>query len=265
MMDLGPALAVDDLTGPVVGHPRALFQNSRPRRPDTIIHVANNVYEGALNDEKREVFKIPDFIRQMLEKKLLGEKTKQGFYKAVKEKDGKKSILSLNYKTMEYVPQQKVKMASLEAAKNIPGTAGKVKSLFYADDLAGKFIFRTMAETLLYAANRIPEIADDIVNVDNAMKWGFARKMGPFEGWDVLGLKPSTERMKKAGYKIPGWVQEMLDTGKESFYKRELGVQYYYDPALKDFKQVPAKPGIILLPSLKDRQKKWPVTKAHHS
>lgn len=258
MMDLGlPFEAVDELTGPVVGHPKsASFRTADLVGLDTIVHVANNVYEGALNDEKREVFKVPDFIGQMLDKKLLGEKTKQGFYKAVKEKDGKKSILSLNYKTMEYVPQQKVKMPSLEAAKNIPGTAGKIKSLFYADDLAGKFIFRTMAETLLYAANRIPEIADDIVNVDNAMKWGFARKMGPFEGWDVLGLKPSTERMKKAGYKIPDWVQEMIDTGKECFYKRELGVQYYYDPALKDYRQVPAKPGIILLPSLKDRQKK---------
>jgi 3-hydroxyacyl-CoA dehydrogenase len=258
MIDLGlPFEAVDELTGPVVGHPKsASFRTADLVGLDTIVHVANNVYEGALDDEKREVFKVPDFIGQMLDKKLLGEKTKQGFYKAVEGKDGKKSILSLNYKTMEYVPQQKVKMPSLEAAKNIPGTAGKIKSLFYAEDLAGKFIFRTMAETLLYAANRIPEIADDIVNVDNAMKWGFARKMGPFEAWDALGLKPSTERMKKAGYKMPDWVLEMLDTGKESFYKRELGVLYYYDPALKDYRQVPAKPGIILLPSLKDQQKK---------
>jgi 3-hydroxyacyl-CoA dehydrogenase len=258
MMDLGlPIEAVDELTGPVVGHPKsATFRTADLVGLDTVVHVANNVYEGAVNDEKREMFKVPDFIRQMLEKKLLGEKTKQGFYKAVKGKEGSKDILSLNYNTMEYAPQQKLKMASLEAAKNIPGTPGKVKALFYAEDPAGQFTFRTMAETLLYSASCIPEIADDIVNVDNAMKWGFAWRMGPFEAWDAIGLKASVEKMKKAGFQIPGWVQEMLASGKESFYKRDAGVQYFYDLGPKDYRQVPVKPGIILLPSLKDRQKK---------
>jgi 3-hydroxyacyl-CoA dehydrogenase len=258
MMDLGlPVEAVDELTGPVVGHPKsATFRTADLVGLDTVVHVANNVYEGAVKDEKRERFKIPGFIRQMLEKRLLGEKTKQGFYKAVKGEEGRKDILSLNYNTMEYTPQQKVKMASLEAAKNIPGSAGKIKALFFADDSAGQFTFRTMAETLIYSASRIPEIADDIVNVDNAMKWGFAWKMGPFEAWDALGLKVSVEKMRKAGFQIPGWVQEMLDSGKESFYKRDLGVQCFYDLASKDYRQVAVKPGIILLPSLKDRQKK---------
>jgi 3-hydroxyacyl-CoA dehydrogenase len=258
MMDLGlPIEAVDELTGPAVGHPKsATFRTADLVGLDTVVHVAKNVYEGAVNDEKREMFKVPDFIRQMLEKKLLGEKTKQGFYKAVKRKEGSKDILSLNYNTMEYAPQQKLKMASLEAAKNIPGTPGKVKALFYADDPAGQFTFRTMVETLIYSASCIPEIADDIVNVDNAMKWGFAWKMGPFEAWDAVGLKASVEKMKKAGFQIPGWVQEMLDSGKESFYKRDLGVQYFYDLDSKDYRQVPVKPGIILLSSLKDRQKK---------
>jgi len=200
------------------------------------------------------MFKVPDFITQMVAKKLLGEKTKQGFYKRVEE-GGKKVILSIDYKTLEYTRQQKAKFPSLEAAKNIPGTAGKMKSLYYADDLAGQFTFRTLSETLIYAASRIPEIADDIVNVDNAMKWGFARKLGPFEAWDALGLPKSVEKMKKAGYEIPAWVQEMLASGKTSFYKRELGVQYYYDFTSKDHKPVPVKPGIILLPSLKDREK----------
>jgi 3-hydroxyacyl-CoA dehydrogenase len=258
MMDLGlPLEAVDELTGPVVGHPKsATFRTADLVGLDTVVHVANNVYEGAVKDDKREMFKVPDFIRQMLEKRFLGEKTKQGFYKAVKEKDGSKAILSLDYNTMEYTPQQRLKSASLEAAKNIPGTGGKIKALFYADDPAGQFTFRTMAETLIYSADRIPEIADDIVNVDNAMKWGFAWKMGPFETWDSIGLKASVEKMKKAGFQIPGWVREMLDSGKESFYKRDQGVQYFYDLVSKDYRQVPVKPGIILLPSLKDRQKK---------
>ena len=257
MVDLGLTIeAVDQLTGPVVGHPKsASFRTADLVGLDTLVHVAENVYQGCPNDEKREMFKIPEFINQMIEKGLLGEKTKQGFYKKIQGDKGQKVILSLDYHTLEYSPQQEVKFASLEAAKNISGTAGKFKSLYYADDVAGEFTFRTTSETLIYSANRIPEIADDIVNVDNAMKWGFARKMGPFEAWDVVGVPKSVEKMKNAGFQIPAWVQEMLDSGKESFYKRENGNLYFYDLATKDYKDVPVKPGIILLPSLKERGK----------
>jgi 3-hydroxyacyl-CoA dehydrogenase len=256
MMDLGISIeTVDELTGPVVGHPKsATFRTSDLVGIDTLVHVANNVYDGAAGDEKRDMFKVPDFINRMVEKKILGEKTKQGFYKRVDE-EGNKVILSIDYKTLDYTPQQKAKFASLEAARNVSGTAGKIKSLYFAEDLAGQFTFRTLSETLVYAANRIPEIADDIVNVDNAMKWGFARRLGPFEAWDAIGVPKSVEKMKKAGYEIPAWVQEMLTSGKTSFYKRELGVQHFYDVASKDYRPVPLKPGIILLPSLKDRNK----------
>jgi 3-hydroxyacyl-CoA dehydrogenase len=256
MVDLGLSIeAVDELTGPVVGNPKsATFRTSDLVGLDTLVHVANNVYEGAAGDEKREMFKVPDFISRMVARNLLGEKSKQGFYKRVDE-GGRKTILSLDHKTLEYTPQQKTKLPSLEAAKNIPGTAGKIRALYFADDLAVSFTFRTHSETLIYAANRIPEIVDDIVNLDNAMKWGFARRLGPFEAWDVIGLPKSVEKMKKAGYSVPAWVQEMLESGKTSFYKRELGVQYYYDVFSKDYKAVPVKPGIILLPSLKEREK----------
>ena len=162
----------------------------------------------------------------------------------------------MDYNTLEYTPQEKVKLASLEAAKPLSGTSEKIKSLYYADDTAGKFTFKTLSESFIYAANRIPEIADDIVNVDNALKWGFARKMGPFEAWDAIGASKSVAKMKDEGYEIPGWVQEMLDSGKESFYKRGAGQLYFYDPSSKDYKEVPVEPGIILLPSLKDREKK---------
>ncbi|MBP1742287.1 MAG: 3-hydroxyacyl-CoA dehydrogenase NAD-binding protein, partial [Deltaproteobacteria bacterium] len=205
MMDLGLTIeAVDELTGPVVGHPKsASFRTADLVGLDTIIHVANNVYEGAVGDEKREMFQMPDFIKQMTEKKLLGDKTKQGFYKRV-EDNGKKDILSIDYKTLAYKPQQKTRFASLEAAKSVPGTAGKMKALYFADDLAGQFSFRTLSDMLVYSAMRIPEIADDIVNVDNAMKWGFAWKMGPFEAWDAVGVEGSVVKMKKAGFEIPG-------------------------------------------------------------
>ncbi|MFO7601189.1 MAG: 3-hydroxyacyl-CoA dehydrogenase/enoyl-CoA hydratase family protein [Candidatus Desulfacyla sp.] len=256
MTDLGLTIeAVDKLTGSVVGNRMPSFRTADLVGLDTLLHVADNVYDGAPNDEKREVFKAPDFVFKMLEKKLLGNKTKQGFYKKTKDSDGKKVILSLDTNTLEHTPQEKVKFASLEAAKNAPGTGGKIKALFYAKDQAGEFTFRTTSETLIYSANRIPEIADDILNVDNAMKWGFARKLGPFETWDALGLEKSVSKMKEAGYEIPGWVAEMLAAGKASFYKEEAGKRYYYDMAAKDYREIPAKPGIILLPSLKQQNK----------
>ena len=257
MIDLGLTIeAVDKLTGPVVGNPNsASFRTADLVGLDTLLHVADNVYEGAPDDEKREIFKAPEFISAMVEKNLLGEKTRQGFYKKSKDSDGKRVILSLDYKTLEYTPQEKAKFASLEAAKNISGTGEKIKSLFYAKDTAGQFTFRTFAETLIYSANRIPEIADDIVNIDNALKWGFARKLGPFEVWDAIGLGKSVVKMKEAGYEIPAWVDEMLSDGKESFYKKEAGALYYYDIPSKDYKEIPTRPGIILLPSLKEQEK----------
>jgi 3-hydroxyacyl-CoA dehydrogenase len=157
---------------------------------------------------------------------------------------------------MEYTPQEKVKITSLNTAKNVSGASEKIKSLYYADDVGGEFTFRTMSESLIYAANRIPEIADDIVNVDNAMKWGFARKLGPFEAWDGIGVGESVAKMQGAGYEIPAWVQEMLDSGKESFYTKQNGKLCFYDLASKEYQEVPLKPGIILLPSLKEREKK---------
>ncbi len=257
MVDMGLTVeAVDKLTGPVIGNAKsASFRTADLVGLDTLLHVADNVYEGCPDDEKKEVFKPPDFINQMVEKKLLGEKTKQGFYKKTKDSKGKKVILSLDCNTLEYSPQEKVNLASLEAAKNVSGTPQKVKSLYYAKDLAGKFTFGHISEMFIYAANRIPEIADDIVNIDNALKWGFGRKMGPFETWDAVGVSESVAKMKEAGYEIPSWVQELLDSGKESFYKKEAGALYYYDIPSKDYKEVPVKPGIILLSSLKDREK----------
>jgi len=258
MADLGLTVeAVDKLTGPVIGNAKsASFRTADLVGLDTLLHVAENVYEGAPDDEKREMFKPPEFINRMIEKNLLGEKTGQGFYKKVRGAVGKREILSIDPGTLEYTSQQKVKSASLEAAKGVSGTPQKIKSLYYAEDLAGKFTFGQISDMMIYAANRIPEIADDIVNIDNAMKWGFGRRLGPFETWDAVGVSKSVAKMKAAGYEIPGWVQEMLDSGKETFYKKEAGILYYYDVASKDYREVPVKPGVILLPSLKDREKK---------
>jgi 3-hydroxyacyl-CoA dehydrogenase len=258
MLDLGLSVeTVDDLTGPIIGHPKsASFRTADLVGLDTLVHVAENVYEGAPDDEKREMFRAPDFIKKMIENKMLGEKSRQGFYKKSKDSEGRRVILSLDYNTLQYSSQEKVRLASLEAAKTISGLSQRIKSLYWAEDTAGQFTFRQVNETMIYSANRIPEIADDIVNIDNAMRWGFAWKMGPFEVWDAIGVKKSVAKMKDAGYRVPSWVQEMLDSGKESFYKREAGKLYFYDLISKDYKEAPVKPGIIFLPSLKDQEKK---------
>ena len=266
MRDLGLTVeATDKLTGPVIGHPKsASFRTADLVGLDTLIHVSDNVYDGAPDDEKRDMFKAPDFVKQMIEKNLLGEKTKQGFYKKSKDSEGKKVILSLDYKTLEYSPQEKVKFASLEAAKNAPGGGEKIKTLYYTDDLAGQFTFRTLSETLIYSANRIPEIADDIVNIDNAMKWGFAWKMGPFEVWDAIGLNKSLSKMKAENYQIPAWVQEMLDTGKESFYRREAGAFFYYDLFPRTTKKSRSSRGSCFYPPLRSVKRRWPRILALH-
>jgi 3-hydroxyacyl-CoA dehydrogenase len=258
MMELGLSIeTVDSLTGPIIGRAKsASFRTADLVGLDTLMHVADNVYDGAPKDEMREVFKPPEFVNEMVKKNLLGEKTKQGFYKKEKDGKGKKIILSLDYKSLKYTEQESVKFASLEAAKNISGTGKKIKSLYYSGDAAGKFIFLMLSETLIYSANRVPEIADDIVSIDNALKWGFAWNMGPFETWDAIGLSKSVAKMKEEGYAIPEWIQEMPDSGKDSFYRKEKGKTYYYDPNTKDYKEIPVKPGIILLPSLKEGNKK---------
>jgi 3-hydroxyacyl-CoA dehydrogenase len=254
-MDM-PIEAVDKLTGPVVGHPKsASFRTADLVGLDTLVHVADNVYDGVPDDEKREMFKTPDFINKMVEKKLLGLKTRGGFYKKSKDETGKRTFLSFDYKTLDYRPKAKVKFASLDAAMAAGGTGNKIKTLFLGGDQAGEFTFKTLSECLIYSARRIPEIADDIYNVDNAMKWGFAWKLGPFETWDALGFQKSAAKMKEAGYEFPAWIQEMLDNGVESFYKREGGGLSFYDVETKKYKVVESKPGIILLPALKEQKK----------
>ena len=249
-MDLTPE-EVDKMTGPVIGHPKsATFRTADLVGLDTVCHVASNVYDGAPDDEQRDMFKVPDVIKSMVEKSMLGQKTGGGFFK----KAGK-AISSLNLKTLEYGEQKKVDFPSLKAAKAIEDLGERLSSLYYADDKAGEFLFKNTSALMIYAANRIPEISDDIVNIDNALKWGFAHEMGPFEKWDAVGAAKSVEKMKAAGFAIPAWVDEMLAAGKTSFYKMDKGVKYFYDPASKDYKPVAMSPEIILLPSLKDRQK----------
>lgn len=213
---------VDSVTGPLIGRPKsATFRTLDVVGLDTFVHVANNVRDQVEGEEK-EVFTVPEFMKTMLEKGWLGAKSGQGFYL----KQGK-DILELNPETLEYSPRKKLKTASTEMAKQQKGSA-KMKTLVYAEDRAGKLLWSIFAPTLAYTAQLAYEIADDIVAIDQAMKWGFGWEKGPFETWDAIGVKKSVEKMEAEGIAVPGWVKEMLEKGIDSFYKEENGSVFYY-------------------------------------
>ncbi|MEP7340745.1 MAG: 3-hydroxyacyl-CoA dehydrogenase/enoyl-CoA hydratase family protein [Acidobacteriota bacterium] len=240
---------VDALTGTVIGHAKsASFRTLDVVGLDTAYNVARNLYTSLPDDEKRESFKVPAFMEQMVERRLLGDKTGGGFYKKVG-----KDITTLDLNTFEYRPQQKAQFASLGAAKQIESLPERLRSLVYAQDKAGEFLWRTMSEAGSYAANRIPEIADNIVEIDNAMKWGFAHEIGPFEKWDAIGVEKSVERLKEEGRPVPANVEKMLAAGARSFYKTENGARQYFDFASGEYKPVPLPVGITFLKSLKDQ------------
>lgn len=246
---------VDHLTGPITGKPKsATFRTGDIVGIDTLVHVANNLYAAVPDDEMREVFVVPDFIRTMVEQKMLGDKTKQGFYKKVKGNGGN-GILTLDYTTLTYRERQKAKFASVDAAKSVENLSERLRMLTYAHDRAGDFLWKTTSAVLLYAAHRIPEISDDIVNVDRAMRWGFNWQLGPFETWDAIGVEESVNRMRQEGRSIPPLVEKLLASGKKSFYERSNGTTLYFDVKTQQHVPLEAKPGLIILSSLKDRNK----------
>jgi 3-hydroxyacyl-CoA dehydrogenase len=245
----------DAITGPPMGRPKsAAFGTTDLVGLDTFAHVAKNLYENAPNDEMREVFKVPDFVQKMLDKKWLGNKTGQGFYKRIKTEAGKEKLV-LDYKTLEYRPTQKVKYPSLDAAKAASTPAAKAKALIYGEDKAGKFAWKVTNDSLLYAARRVPEIAEDVYNIDNAVKWGFNYEAGPFESWDALGVEESVARMKKEGKSVPPLVEKLLKKKFQTFYQKKDGKLYFFDLKTGRYKKAPENPRVILLPSLKERQK----------
>ncbi len=216
---------VDKLTGTVVGRAKsATFRTADIVGLDTMINVQGTSYDNLPDDEEREEFIIPDFLQQLVDKGNLGAKTKAGFYK--KTDDG---ILSLDLKTGEYGPQKKVRFDGFRLAKDRQKSGDKIKAMAYSDDRGGKFFWEVLSRTLIYSANRIPEISDDIINIDNAMKWGYGWEAGPFEVWDNIGVREATTRMENDGKKVPKWVKDMLASGRESFYEAKDGCLTYYD------------------------------------
>ncbi|AXG75044.1 3-hydroxyacyl-CoA dehydrogenase/enoyl-CoA hydratase family protein [Flavobacterium arcticum] len=244
---------VDKLTGPVIGRPKsATFRTVDVVGLDTLVHVANGIYDNCPDDEVHELFKVPDFINSMMENKWLGSKTGQGFYK----KEGK-VITSLDLDTLEYRPQQKASFATLELTKTIDKPIDRFKVLVKGKDKAGEFYRKNFTGMFAYVANRIPEITDDLYKIDDAMKAGFGWENGPFEIWDAIGVEKGIELMKAEGLEPAAWVNDMLKSGNKSFYTVKEGNTYYYDIESKSQKKVPGQDSFIILNNIRESKKVW--------
>ena len=253
---------VDACTGPALGWPRsATFRLADIVGIDILLHVIRNIYENIPNDESRNLYRVPPLLEEMARRGWLGDKTGSGFYKRVRKSGGESEILTLDPAKMEYRPQQKARFASIETGKAIEDTRERLRMLT-APALAGKegdkaqkFIWGALSGMFLYAARRVPEISDSIVDVDRAMRWGFAWEVGPFETWDAVGTEAAARQLEKEGQTLPPFVTELLSSGKKSFYQSAHGETSYFDLATKACKPVLEPAGIIILKSLKDRSK----------
>ncbi|MCZ6521382.1 MAG: 3-hydroxyacyl-CoA dehydrogenase/enoyl-CoA hydratase family protein [Bacteroidetes bacterium] len=239
---------VDRMTGPVIGRPKsATFRTLDVVGLDTMVNVANNLHQGLVNDESRDGFKLADIVKTLYDKKWWGDKTKQGYYKKIKNDKGKTEILELDLKTLEYGPRTKAQYPSLEAVKDNEKLNERIPILLNAEDQAGEFYRRTFYDLFGYCSLRIPEIADKLYQIDQAVSAGFGWEIGPFKTWDILGVKDTAEKMENMGYKPAHWVHDMLDAGNDTFYKSKNGVAHYYDLESKSYKHVPGTEGLILL------------------
>lgn len=244
---------VDALTGAEMGWPKsATFRTVDIVGLDVLSHVVRNLYQNAPHDERRETFRLPAFVEQMLSRGWLGDKTGQGFFKRIK-KDGESEILTLDYQTLDYRPRQKAKFPSLEMAKQIEDPARRLATVVGAEDKGGKFAWKVLSDMLTYAAARIPEIADTVEEVDRAMRWGFNWEMGPFEMWDALGVEPTAERIRRQGGTIPPVVEQLLSSGAKSFYRSECGSRTFFDLVADRHRRLEERPGILVLKHLKEK------------
>ncbi|HYH15746.1 MAG TPA: 3-hydroxyacyl-CoA dehydrogenase NAD-binding domain-containing protein, partial [Flavisolibacter sp.] len=245
---------VDALTGPLIGRPKsATFRTADVVGIDTLVKVANGVYENCPQDEARNAFQIPAWLNKVVENNWLGDKTGQGFFKKTKGAGGEKEILTLNLQTLDYAPRVKPKFASVDAAKPIDDLKQRLKMLVSAPDKAGEFLRHFHYGLFSYISNRIPEISDEVYRIDDAMMAGFGWEIGAFESWDTLGVDRTAKAMKEAGYAVAPWVEEMTAAGNKTFYKVESGKTLCYDPLSKTYKTIPGGNEFIILSNFKDK------------
>ena len=206
---------VDALTGPLIGNPRsATFRLADIVGLDVMASVAGNLHERLTTDEEKRIFALPEVVQRMLADGRLGEKTGAGFYR--RQKDG--SIEALDLNTYEYRPRQKPKFPHLEPLEKLP-LDERLRALVHHDSREGRFLWKLHAETLRYTAQHAPDLADDPIAIDHAIKWGFNREIGPFQTWDALGVRETAERMEREGMQVPELVQHLLRFGRRAFYE----------------------------------------------
>jgi 3-hydroxyacyl-CoA dehydrogenase len=250
---------VDAITGPAMGHPgSATFGTSDLVGIDVMAHVINTIAEGCPDDEELDLFTVPDFVKAMIADGALGRKTKDkgGFTGIRKNPDGSKTTLVIDWKTGERREKTSYKYPSLGKAKKTHDVRKRIKDLVEADDRAGAFAWALLRDTLAYTSRRVGEISDTLVDIDNALKWGFNWALGPFETWDALGVATALERMKAAGVEPAPWVDEMLAAGHESFYIESAEGRQIYDPTTKAYVKEPKPDSFMVLSQIKMDEKK---------
>src|SRR6266550_3671667 len=232
---------VDACTGPAVGWPKsATFRTADIVGLDVLVHVVKNIYETAPNDESREMYKVPALVEEMV------------------KREGEREILTLDVNTMEYGARQKAKFASLEMGKAIEDTRERLRALVgpvlegQKGDKAQQFLWHGLSETCLYAARRVPEISDNIVDVDRALRWGFGWELGPFEIMDAVGVKAFAGQVQREGRALSAVIEKVLASGRKEFYESEKGTTTVFDIGSGGTKKVEEPVGVIILKSLKD-------------
>ncbi len=254
MLDEGYKIEeVDAIFGEALGRARsAVFRTADIAGIDTLVHVADNLYENLPNDSQREVFKIPDFVREMVKRGWTGEKGGQGFYKRVKDADGQTQILVIDPATLEYRAQDKVRFDSIGKARSNPDVSERARIILSSDDRAGRLAWEVTADGLIYAAEHASEIAHTIVDIDRAMRWGFNWEQGTFESWDALGIEWTAERMQREGRPLPPLLKDVLATPEKRFYpETKTGQQRCFDFSTKQFKPVTGEEGLVRLATLR--------------
>jgi len=249
---------VDKLTGTIIGHAKsATFRTSDVVGLDTTVNVSNSLYQALTHDESRETFKLPKIVKKLAEKKWLGDKTKQGFFKKIRTPEGKRKILELNLQTLEYQDRIRAKFPVLEKVKDIENLKERLPILVSAKDQAGEFYRETFYDLFRYVTYRIPEISDELYRIDAAICAGFAWELGAFQKWDILGVRETLTKMEEMGHKPAQWVYEMLEGGFETFYSSENGITTFYDIPSKSYKPIAGAEDFIILDNLRKTNKVW--------
>lgn len=248
---------VDRLTGPAIGHPKsATFRTADVVGLDTLAKVAQGLYQNCPEDESRELFRIPDYLQKMLDRGLFGEKTGKGFYQKLRVNGGSE-IYSLNLETLEYGPQKKVKSPLLEQLRQEEDLKKRLRLIAKSEEPYARLLQENMAATFAYVSNRIPEIADELYPIDEAIRAGFGWQLGPFEKWDAIGVEEGLAAIQRFGFKAASWVHRMLERGYSRFYTVRNGRRYVYSPQREDYIEVPGQERFILLDTLREEKVIW--------